>query len=142
TAEGERWVQVVMQPALDPRGEPIGVVAVLHDIAAQRDTEQALDVLTARLLALAEASPVAEMFEHADGDIELVHEAFIRLVGLQSAPQSLMGVPADDVLARCESIDAAALARARGTTRGNPTLPVRRPDGSTALLERQPIVVE
>jgi PAS domain S-box-containing protein len=142
TTEGERWVQVVMQPALDPRGEPIGVVAVLHDIAAQRDTEQALYVLTARLLALAEASPVAAMIENAEGDIEMVNEAFIRLIGLQSAPQSLLGVPADDVLKRCESIDRAILARARETTRGNPTLLVRRPDGSSVTLERQPIVVE
>ena len=142
STEGERWVQVVLQPALDARGEPMGVVAILHDIAAQRDTEQALYVLTARLLALAEASPVAAMIENADGDIEMVNEAFIRLVGLQSAPQSLMGIPADDVLKRTDSIDPAALARAREVTRGNPTLAVRRPDGSTITLERQPIVVE
>jgi len=140
--DGERWVQAVLQPAHDARGEPMGVIAVLHDIAAQRDTEQALYVLTARLLALAEASPVAAMIENADCDIEMVNEAFIRLIGLQSAPQSLMGIPADDVLKRSESIDPDALARARETSRGNPMLAIRRPDGTTVTLERQPIVVE
>src|SRR6185369_14481181 len=90
-AGDEHWVQVVMQPALDARDQPGGAIAVLHDIDAQRDTEQALYVLTARLLALAEASPVAAMIENVEGEIEMVNEAFIRLVGLESAPQSLMG---------------------------------------------------
>src|SRR5213078_2731916 len=94
--DGERWVQVVMQPALDPRGAPMGVVTVLHDIGAQRDTEQALYVLTARLLALAEASPVAAMIENAEGEVEMVNEAFVHLLGLDGAPQSFMGLAADD----------------------------------------------
>ena len=104
-AEGERWVQIVMQPAVDNRDQPGGAVALLHDIGAQRDTEQALYVLTARLLALAEASPVAAMIENADGEVEMVNEAFVRLLGLDGAPQSFMGLPADDVLLRCKALD-------------------------------------
>ena len=141
-ADGERWVQVVMQPALDARGEAQGVIAVVHDIGAQRDTEQALYVLTARLLALAEASPVAAMIENADGDIEMVNEAFIRLVGLESAPQSLMGLSALEMLKRSAAIDPGALEKAFGKTRGNPTLTVQLPDAPAVTLERQPIVVE
>src|SRR5258706_7327865 len=141
-AENERWVQVVMQPALDARGEAQGVIAVLHDIGAQRDTEQALYVLTARLLALAEASPVAAMIENADGDIEMVNEAFIRLVGLESAPQSLMGLPAREMLKRSAAIDSKVLEKAFGKTRGNPTLTVQLPDAPAVTLAHQPIVVE
>jgi len=141
-ADGERWVQVVMQPRLDARDKAEGVIAVVHDIGAQRDTEQALYVLSARLLALAEASPVAAMIENADGDIEMVNEAFIRLVGLESAPQSLLGVPADDVLRRAPAIEAKALAEARASKRGPPTLVVHPAEGAAVTLERQPILVE
>src|SRR5258706_10375416 len=141
-AEGERWVQVVMQPALDAREQAQGVIAVLHDIGAQRDTEQALYVLTARLLALAEASPVAAMIENADGDIEMVNEAFIRLVGLESAPQSLMGLSAHEMLKRSPAIDAKVLEKAFGKTRGNPTLTVQLPDAPAVTLAHQPIRAE
>src|SRR5258706_12595688 len=141
-ADGERWVQVVMQPALDGREQAQGVIAVLHAIGAQRDTEQALYVLSARLLALAEASPVAAMIENADGDIEMVNEAFIRLVGLESAPQSWMGLAARAMLERAPAIDRMDRNKPFGKTRGNPTLTVKRPDAPAVTLERQPAVVE
>jgi PAS domain S-box-containing protein len=110
SAGGERWVQVLMQ-AHDAREKANGVIAIVHDIDAQRDTEQALYVLTARLLALAEASPVAALIESADGDVDMVNEAFIRLVGLEGAPQSFMGLPADEVFARATSLDRKSLER-------------------------------
>lgn len=138
----ERWVQAAMQPALDARDQPGGALVVLHDIGAQRDTEQALFVLTARLLALAEASPVAAMIEGADGDVEMVNEAFIRLLGLDAAPQSLMGLPADDVLKRSKAVDAKALEKARAKKRGIPILELKPAEGAPVMLERQPIVVE
>ena len=140
--DGERWVQAVMQPALDARDQPGGVIAVLHDIGAQRDTEQALYVLTARLLALAEASPVAAMIENAEGEVEMVNEAFIRLLGLDAAPQSLMGLPADAALVKSAAVDAKALEKARARKRGNPTLELKLAEGATVTLERQPILVE
>jgi PAS domain S-box-containing protein len=140
--DGERWVQAVMQPALDARDQPGGVIAVLHDIGAQRDTEQALYVLTARLLALAEASPVAAMIENAEGEVEMVNEAFIRLLGLDVAPQSLMGLPADHALVKSPAVDPKALEKARARKRGNPTLELKLPEGASVTLERQPILVE
>ncbi len=139
---GAHWVQVVMQPALDARDQPGGAIAVLHDIGAQRDTEQALYVLTARLLALAEASPVAAMIENAEGEIEMVNEAFVRLLGLDAAPQSFMGLAADDMLARSNAVDRKALDKARAKKRGNPTLELKLPEGAAVTLERQPILVE
>jgi PAS domain S-box-containing protein len=141
-AEGERWVQIVMQPALDNRDQPGGTVALLHDIGAQRDTEQALYVLTARLLALAEASPVAAMIESAAGDVEMVNEAFLHLLGLEDAPQSFMGLPADGVLGRSKAIDGKSIGKARAKKRGNPTIELNLPEGAKMVLERQPIIVE
>ncbi len=137
-SDDQHWVQVVMQPALDARDQPGGAIAVLRDIDAERDTEQALYVLTARLLALAEASPVAAMIENVEGEIEMVNEAFIRLLGLDSAPQSFMGLPADDVLARSSAVDAKALEKARAKKRGNPTLELKLGEGAAeiALIEK------
>lgn len=114
--EDERWVQLVLQPR-ELRDKAEGVIAVLHDITAERETERSLYVLTARLLALAEATPVAALIESAEGTVEMVSEAFIRLLGLEGAPQSYMGLAAGDVLGRAGSA-------ARET------------------LERQPILVE
>ena len=140
---GEHWVQVVMQPALDERDQPGGAIAVLHDITAQRDTEQALYVLTARLLALAEASPVAAMIESATGEVEMVNEAFVRLLDLDGAPQSFMGLEALEMLGRSKVVDAKALDKVRGKKRtASATLDLKLAEGATVTLERQPIVVE
>src|SRR5258707_9977230 len=87
-ALAERWVQIAFQPALDARDKAAGVVAVLHDIGPLRDTEHALNLSDARLLAFAEASPVAVMIENAAGDVELANAPFCSLLGLNSAPQS------------------------------------------------------
>lgn len=110
TGDEERWVQLVLQP-LDAREQPAGVVAIVQDIGVQRETEQALYVLTARLLALAEASPIPTLIESAAGDVEMVNEAFLRLVGLEGAPQSYMGLPAEKMLAQAKTLDREALAR-------------------------------
>ena len=49
-----RWVSVALQPALDSRDQAAGVVAILQDIGTQRETDEALNLVSARLLALAE----------------------------------------------------------------------------------------
>ena len=140
TPHGLRWVEVLLQPGPTEGERPANTLAILRDIEVQRDTEQALYVLTARLLALAEASPVAAMIENAEGDIEMVNEAFLRLLSVQAAPQSVMGVPADDVLARSATIDTQAVERARQAGSGRADFRLR--DGRMVTLERQPVVVE
>jgi PAS domain S-box-containing protein len=139
--ESGHWVQVLMQPALDARDQPGGAIAVLNDITAQRDTEQALYVLTARLLALAEASPVAAMIENAQGEVEMVNEAFVRLLDLDGAPQSFMGMRASEILAQSKAVDAKALDKALKKA-GAATLELKLAEGAVVKLERQPILVE
>jgi PAS domain S-box-containing protein len=138
----QRWVQVALQPVLDAREKSAGVVAVLRDIGAQRETDEALNLVTARLLALADTSPVAVMIETAPGDIELVNAAFCRLLALESAPQSLSGLAAEEVLARSPHVDAKALATAMKSPERPFSIVIRRPDGRHVTLERQPILVE
>ena len=111
-----RWVSVALQPALDSRDQATGVVAILQDIGTQRETDEALNLVTARLLSMAESAPVAMLVETTPGDVELANDAFCRLMGLQSAAQSLSGLPVADVMAR-------------------------NPDAATQL-ERYPITVE
>ncbi len=141
-AMGERWVQIAFQPALDPRDKAAGVIAILQDIGPQRETEQALNLSAARLLALAESTPVAVMIENAQGEIELANEPFCRLLGLESAPQSLTGMPVYDALARSPAIDAKALEKTRKKAAEGATLALRLADGTTATLERRPIAVD
>ncbi len=136
------WVQLSLQPALDARDKPAGVVAVLHDIAGQRQTESALNLTTARLMALVEASPNAALIENAEGEVELVNEAFCRLLGLESAPQSLLGLPAVEVIGRSKSVDAKALAKAHRKPDATASIPLEGPDGPVATLERQPLLVD
>jgi len=107
-----RWVQVSLQPAREARdSKSSGVIALMHDIGSQRETEQALNVSGARLLALAEASPVPAMIENAAGEIELANEAFCRLLGIESAPQSLTGMPVKEVFARAPRLDRKSIER-------------------------------
>jgi len=94
------WVSVALQPALDARDKAAGVIAILQDIGTQRETDEALNLVSARLLAAAENSPVAIMIETGPGDVELANDAFVRLLGLDSAAQSLSGLPVTEVLAR------------------------------------------
>ena len=110
------WVSVALQPALDARDKAAGVIAILQDIGSQRETDEALNLVSARLLASTEACPVAIMIETAPGDVELANEAFCKLLALDSAPQSLSGLPVKDVLARAPN--------------------------ANKLLERHPILVE
>ena len=99
--DGEgRWVQATLSPARDERDQASGVVVALQDIEATRETENTLNLFAARLFAIADASSIAAMIENASGEIELVTEAFCHFLGTDSAPQSLMGLPARDVLAR------------------------------------------
>jgi PAS domain S-box-containing protein len=139
---GERWVQVALQPALDAREKAAGVIAVLHDIGTQRETEDAMNLLTGRLLALTDNSFLATMIETTPGDIELVNAAFIRLLALESAPQSLSGLAVEEVLARSPLVDAKALARALKKPDQASILTLKRADGSAVTLERQPIIVD
>jgi CheY-like chemotaxis protein len=94
------WVSVALQPALDARDKASGVVAILQDIGTQRETDEALNLVTARLLAAAEAAPVAMLVETEPGDVELANEALVAFLGLESAPQSLSGLAVKEVLAR------------------------------------------
>ena len=114
-AEPERWLQLALQP-LDAREKAQGVVAVLQDIGAQRESEHAMQVLAARLVALSEVSPVPALIENAEGEIEMVNQAFLTLLGVEGAPQSFTGLGAESILGRAKG--------ARGT------------------LAREPIVVE
>jgi PAS domain S-box-containing protein len=139
---GARWVQITFQPALDARDKAAGVVAVLHDIGPQRDTEHALNLSAARLLAFAEASPVAVMIENAAGEIELANLPFCALLELDSAPQSLTGMPVHDALANSPFIDRKALERARKKPREPASFILRLPEGNTVALERQPLAID
>ncbi|HST00572.1 MAG TPA: response regulator, partial [Usitatibacter sp.] len=107
----DRWVQVALQPALDERDKPAGVIALLTDIGTQRETDRALNLVTARLIALAEASPAAAMIENASGEIEVANQSFCKLLGIASSPQSLAGMPVADAFAQSKSVDARALER-------------------------------
>ena len=138
----ERWVQIAFQPALDPRDKAAGVIAVLQDIGPQRETEYALNLSTARLLALAESSRRAVLIENAAGEIELANEALCRLLDLKSAPQSLAGMPVLDALARSALIDAKALEKARKKADPAASFLLRLPGGRTVTLQRQPIAIE
>jgi PAS domain S-box-containing protein len=141
-AAGESWVQLALQPALDSRDKPAGIVAVLHDIAGQRETESALNLTSARLMALVEASPNAALIENAAGEVELVNEAFCRLLGLESAAQSLMGLPAIEVVGRSKAVDAKALSHAHRKPDAPASIALARADGHPATLERQPLLVD
>jgi PAS domain S-box-containing protein len=99
TLAGGRFIQLSLTSASATRDKG-NVVALLQDLTSQHDTETALNISAARLLALTEATPIATMIESVHGDIELANEAFCRLLGLESAPQSLTGVNAAETLAR------------------------------------------
>ncbi len=141
-ALAERWVQIAFQPALDTRDKAAGVIAVLHDIGPQRDTEHALNLSTARLLALAESSRRAVLVENAAGEIELANEALCGLLDIKSAPQSLTGMPVYEALARSPFVDAKALERARKKADPSASLALRLADGRTLTLQRLPIAVD
>src|SRR5512141_169660 len=134
------WVSVALQPALDARGKPEGVLAVLHDIDAQRETDDALNLVTARLLALGDVLPVGMLIETAPGDIELVNEAFCRLLCLDSAPQSLSGLNVYEAFARSAAIDRGALEQARRAPREAASFILKLEGGRTIALGREPIV--
>jgi len=137
-----RWASVALQPWFDSRDNASGVIAIVQDIGAQRETEAGLDLAVARLLALAEASPAAKMVETGSGDIEVANEAFCRLLALESAPQSLSGVAVGEALARSPRVDAAALARMRATPEAASSLELTLEDGRRATLERHPVLVD
>ena len=144
-AEGDgsaRWVQAALQPALDSRGKAAGVIAVLQDVGPQRETEEALNLVTARLLAMTDAVPVPTMIETAPGDVELVNEAFCKLLELGSAPQSLSGLAVRDVLARSPYVDGAHLDALLARPDAPASLPLALGDGRALRLDRQPIAVE
>jgi PAS domain S-box-containing protein len=95
-----RWVSVALQPLLDAKDKAAGVIAILQDIGTQRETDEALNLVSARLLAAVEESTLAMMIETGAGDVELANAAFVQLLGLDSAAQSLSGLPVKEVLAR------------------------------------------
>ena len=137
----ERWVQATFQPMSDSGGKVTAVAVVLHDIGAQRETEDALNLLTARLIALTEHSPVATLVETGGGDVEIVNAPFCALLGLESAPQSLSGLAVKDVLARSERIEPRALTLALASGDEPSTLSVTGEQG-LVQVERQPVLVE
>jgi CheY-like chemotaxis protein len=94
-----RFVQVTLTPASEHR-KPAEVVLFVQDIGALREAEGEMNLAAARMLALAEATPTAVMIENARGEIEIANDAFCRLLGIESAPQSLTGVRVADTLAK------------------------------------------
>ncbi len=136
------WVQIAFQPALDSRDKAAGVIAVLQDIGPQRETESALNLSAARLLALAESSPRAVLIENAAGEIELANEALCSLLGIESAPQSLTGMPVYEAFARSPLIDPKALEKARRKSDPAASIAVKLPDGRNLALQRQAIAVD
>ncbi len=139
---GGTWVQLGLQPARDARDRAAGVIAVVQDIGAQRETEQSLNLAGARLLALAESSAGAVMIENAAGEIELANAAFCRMLGIDAAPQSLAGVGAHETLERARGVDRAALERARERSGEPARVPFLGDGGEARALERTPLVVE
>lgn len=139
--EGAVAVSVSLQASLD-KDKPDAIVAVVQDIAAQREVDEALNLVTARLLALADVSPTGMLIETAPGDIELVNDVLCRALALDSAPQSLSGLSVWDVLARSPVMDRAALAQARRDPAQAASIELALTDGRTAALEREPLVVE
>jgi PAS domain S-box-containing protein len=137
-----RWSSVSLQPWLDSRDNASGVIAIVQDIGAQRETEAALNLAIARLLALAEASPAAKMVETGTGEIEVANEAFCHLLGLDSAAQSLSGVAVDEVLGRSPRVDGAALASLRAQPGTPASLDLAPEGGRSAALERHPVMVD
>jgi len=117
------------------------VALVLQDIGAQRETEAAVNLLTARLLALAEHSPVATLVETGAGDVDLVNAPFCALLGLESAPQSLSGLAVKDVLGRSDRVEPRAITQALQHPDEPSTLSVTGEAG-LVQLERQPILVD
>jgi PAS domain S-box-containing protein len=141
-SKAPQWVQAALQPALDARDKPAGVIAVLQDIGVQRETEEALNLLTARLLALTDAVPAALMIETAPGDVELVNDEFCSLLELGSAAQSLSGLSVQEVLARSRFVDPKTLERIGSHPQERASVAVTLPGGRVVTLERQPIAVE
>jgi len=139
---GDRSVQVALQPALDERDKAVGVIALLTDIGPQRETERALNLVTARLIALAESSPVAAMIENTAGEIEVANQAFCRLLGIASSPQSLAGMPVADAFAQSPHVEAKAVERIRSRKDPRQKLKLKLPDGGAAVLEREPVTVD
>jgi PAS domain S-box-containing protein len=137
----QRWVHATFQPVTDAREKIAAVAVVFHDIGAQRETEEAVNLLTARLLALTDHSPVATLVETGAGDVELVNEPFCVLLGLESAPQSLSGLAVKDVLARSERVEARAVSQALAHPEEPSTLSVTGERG-LVQVERAPILVE
>jgi PAS domain S-box-containing protein len=114
------WVSVALQPALDARDKAAGVVAILQDIGTQRETDEALNLVTARLLAVTEYSPIAMMIETEPGDVELANDAFVHLLGLKSAAQSLSGLPVTEVLSQAPPAQQQLLERVQIMVEGEP----------------------
>ena len=136
-----RFVSVVFQPWLDSRDKPSGVIAIVQDIGSQRDTEFALNLAAARLMALAEVSPAAKMVETGQGDVELVNEAFCRLLALDAAPQSLFGIAVADILGRSPRVDSRALKKLTATPAAPSNAEIALEDGRRVTLERHPIFI-
>jgi PAS domain S-box-containing protein len=137
-----RWVSIALQPWLDPRDRAAGVLAVLHDIGTQRETENALNLVSARLLALAEASPLGFLVETEPGDVELANDAFCSLLAIQGAPQSLTGLPVREALEQSPYVEAKALDRVRAQKEGVAHLAMRVAGGRNVTLERHPLQVD
>jgi PAS domain S-box-containing protein len=136
------WVSVSLQPALDGRDKPEGVIAILRDIGAQREVDEALNLVTARMLALADMSPTGFMSETAPGDVDLVNDVFCRALALDSAPQSLSGLAVWEALARSPLLEKPAIASIRKQPAEPASIAVSLGDGRHAALEREPLVVE
>jgi PAS domain S-box-containing protein len=133
-----RAVKLTLQPAFGSRDEVTGVVAIVHDIEARRETDAALARAGTRLLALAEAAPQAVLIEGLGGEVELANDAFCRLLGLQSAHQSLTGLPVREVLVESGRVEGPAVDRASARAEAA-EVAVRGEAGAAFTLLRQPL---
>ncbi|HET7400152.1 MAG TPA: response regulator [Usitatibacter sp.] len=138
----EAATSVDLQPALDDRGAASAVVAVVQEVAGAHAGDGDPGLATARVLALAEASPAGVLIETAGGAVELANDAFCRMLALRAAPQSLAGMPVAEALGGSPVPEAGGLAAMRAEATSRVSITIALPDGRSAALERDPIAVE
>lgn len=73
-------------------GKPAGIALLLRDLSLEKASEAAANVQGTHLLDLVENVSDACIVESADGNVEMINDAFCRLFGIKEAPQSMVGI--------------------------------------------------
>lgn len=141
-ARNDRWMQVSLQPAGGARQKESETLVTLLDIGAQRELESSLNLSVSRLLALAESSPNPLLIAGREGQVEVMNQAFCERLGLGSAPQSLLGLPTDEVFEMAGTLDMASVEEARRNPREFGSAEIRGAGGIELMLEHHPIFVD